>query len=224
ALKVLGEERCTRIADLLAVADGDVALIVSDKLAVCRAALGTLRVHVAHERGLVEKDAWRLVWIEDFPLVEWDEDAGRWFACHHPFTAPHWDHLERLQSDPGAVRAQAYDLVLNGTEIGGGSIRIHQRDVQERVFAALDIGEEEAESKFGFLLRGLQAGAPPHGGIAMGFDRICAMLSGVDSIRDVIAFPKTTRANCLLTGSPAQVDEAQLAELGIALRVDPETS
>lgn len=224
ALKVLGEERCRQIAQVLGVEDGDAALVVADRLTVCRSALGTLRSHVAHERDLVDHDAWKLVWIEDFPLMEWDEDAGRWFACHHPFTAPHRKHLELLKTDPGAVRAQAYDLVLNGTEIGGGSIRIHQRDVQERVFAALDIGAEEAEVKFGFLLRGLQAGAPPHGGIAMGFDRICAMLSRVDSIRDVIAFPKTTRANCLLTGSPAEVDEGQLRELGIALREQPDPS
>jgi len=144
-----------------------------------------------------------------------DEEGGRWQACHHPFTAPRWEELDRLESDPGGVRAQAYDLVLNGTEIGGGSIRIHRRDVQDQVFRALGIDSEEANHKFGFLLGALDAGAPPHGGIALGFDRICAMLTGSDSIRDVIAFPKSTSASCLMTGAPASVDSQQLGELGI---------
>jgi aspartyl-tRNA synthetase len=135
---------------------------------------------------------------------------------HHPFTAPRWSEVGLLEEDPGAVRSQAYDLVLNGTEIAGGSIRIHRRDVQDRIFRALGIGEREAEIKFGFLRRALEAGAPPHGGIALGFDRICAMLCGADSIRDVIAFPKTTSASCLMTGSPAEVDARQLEELHLA--------
>jgi aspartyl-tRNA synthetase len=181
--------------------------------------LGALRLRVAAERGLVPAGRWNLLWVERFPLFEWDEEAGRWNALHHPFTSPRWDHIDRLADRPGEVEAQAYDLVLNGTEIAGGSIRIHRRDVQQRVFDAIGIGPAEAEQKFGFLLHALEAGAPPHGGIAFGFDRICAMLTGADSIRDVIAFPKTTKAACLMTGAPAEVDPAQLAQLGIA--IDP---
>ena len=163
-------------------------------------------------------DQWNLLWVEEFPLVHSDPDQGRWVSYHHPFTAPRPDQLELLESRPGEVKSQAYDLVLNGTEIGGGSTRIHRRDVQQRVFQMMDIDEEEARSKFGFLLRALESGAPPHGGIALGFDRIAAMLSGADSIREVIAFPKTTRASCLMTHSPAPVDDTQLEELGLARR------
>ena len=219
ARKVLGEERCRGLAAAVGAAEGDVALLVADDRTVCNRALGDLRLRVGAERGLIPEGRWELLWIEEFPLVEWDEGEQRWFACHHPFTAPRWDQVEALDEDPGTVRAQAYDLVLNGTEIGGGSIRIHRRDVQERVFRALRIGDEEAQAKFGFLLRALEAGAPPHGGIAMGFDRICAMLSGEGSIRDVIAFPKTTRAACLMTDAPAAVDPRQLDEL--KLTCDP---
>jgi aspartyl-tRNA synthetase len=150
--------------------------------------------------------------------VQWDADEERWVSYHHPFTAPRWDQVDLLGDRTGEIRAQAYDLVLNGTEIAGGSIRIHRRDVQQRVFEALGIGEEEARRKFGFLLSALEAGAPPHGGIALGFDRICAMLTEVESIREVIAFPKSTRAACLMTRAPAAVDDRQLAELGLARR------
>ncbi len=190
---------------------------MADARAVVDRALGTLRNHVAAERGLIPEGGWELRWVERFPLLEWDAAEKRFFACHHPFTAPRWDELDLLESDPGSVHAQAYDLVLNGTEIGGGSIRIHRRDVQERVFRALGIEAEEAQAKFGFLLRALESGAPPHGGIALGFDRICAMLRGAESIRDVIAFPKTTSASDLMTESPSAVDAAQLTELGLRL-------
>ncbi|MDX1389642.1 MAG: aspartate--tRNA ligase, partial [Acidobacteriota bacterium] len=217
ALKVLGEETTRAIASALGARHGDAVLLVADTEATCQRVLGALRLLIAKDEGLIPEDRWNLLWIEEFPLFEWDEAEGRWFAIHHPFTAPQWGQMDLLESEPGSVRAQAYDLVLNGTEIGGGSIRIHRRDVQERVFKALAIAPEEAEAKFGFLLRGLAAGAPPHGGIALGFDRICAMLTGSASIRDVIAFPKTTSASCLLTGSPAAVDEAQLAELKLKL-------
>ncbi len=218
ALKALGEERCARIARAVGAAAGDAALVIADRREVANAALGALRLHIGAERQLVPAGVWNLTWVEDFPLFEWDAALGRWFACHHPFTAPRWEEVDLLASEPGRVRAQAYDLVLNGVEIGGGSIRIHRRDVQEKVFSTLSIGEEEALEKFGFLLRALESGAPPHGGIALGFDRISAMLSGADSIREVIAFPKTTSAACLMTGAPSEVDAKQLAELGLALR------
>lgn len=220
ALKVLGPERCQQLARAVGATPGDAALLVSDAVEVASRVLGTLRLQLAQELDLIPKDAWDLLWIEEFPLVQWDNEERRWIACHHPFTAPRWDEIDLLAEDPGRVRAQAYDLVLNGTEIAGGSIRIHRRDVQERVFRALAIGEEEAQAKFGFLLRALQAGAPPHGGIALGFDRVCAMLAGADSIREVIAFPKTTSASCLMTASPAAVDERQLRELRLALSTD----
>jgi aspartyl-tRNA synthetase len=218
ALKLLGEHRCRDIAESLGAGEGDLALLVADNREVCNEALGQLRLELARELGLIPEDRWNLLWVEAFPLVQWDGKEQRWVACHHPFTAPRWDELDRLEQQPGSVKAQAYDLVLNGSEIGGGSIRIHRRDVQERVFRALRIDEEEAAAKFGFLLRALEVGAPPHGGIALGFDRICAMLCGAESIREVIAFPKTTSASCLMTGSPAEVDSRQLEELHLKLR------
>jgi aspartyl-tRNA synthetase len=222
ALKLLGEARCREIAEAVGAGPGDAALVVADTREACDRALGTLRLKIAAELGLVPKDRWNLVWIERFPLFMRDAEEGRWMAMHHPFTAPCWEDLDKLDTDPAAVFAQAYDLVLNGTEIGGGSIRIHRSDIQERVFRALAIGTEEAQAKFGFLLRALQSGAPPHGGIALGFDRICAMLVGADSIRDVIAFPKTTSASDLMCEAPAEVDEKQLRDLRLALLVKSE--
>jgi aspartyl-tRNA synthetase len=218
ALKALGEEKARAAAAAVGASPGDAALFVADGREVCDRALGVLRLRIAAELQLVPANRWDLLWIEGFPLLQWDADARRFAACHHPFTAPRWEDLDRLESDPASVRAQAYDLVLNGTEIGGGSIRIHGREIQERVFRALSISPEEAGARFGFLLRALESGAPPHGGIAFGFDRICAMLAGMESIRDVIAFPKTTSASCLMTSSPAPVDPGQLRDLH--LRVD----
>ncbi len=217
ALKQLGEEKCRAIAAGVGAKDGDAALLVADSVEACARALDTLRLRIAKERDLVPKDRWDLLWVEAFPLMQWDEGDKRWVSNHHPFTAPRWEDLDRLASDPGSVRAQAYDLVLNGTEIGGGSIRIHRRDVQQQIFAALALTPEEADEKFGFLLRALESGAPPHGGIALGFDRICALLCGSDSIRDVIAFPKTTSASCLMTDSPAEVDARQLRDLHVSV-------
>jgi aspartyl-tRNA synthetase len=215
ALKVLGEDRCRTLAAGVGAVAGDAVLVVADSKDVCDRALGSLRAKVASERGLIPEGKWNLLWIEAFPLCHWDETEKRWVSYHHPFTAPRWDELDGVAGAPGDVRSQAYDIVLNGTEIGGGSIRIHRRDVQAQVFDALGIGEEEADEKFGFLLRALDAGAPPHGGIALGFDRICAMLSGADSIREVIAFPKTTSASDLMTDSPAPVEQKQLDELAL---------
>jgi len=217
ALKALGRERCLRIAETVGAGEGDLALLVADRRETTDRVLGALRGKLAAELALIPRDRWDLFWVEDFPLLDWDPAEKRWVAIHHPFTAPCWDEVDLLESRPGEVRSQAYDLVLNGTEIAGGSIRIHRRDIQQRVFRALGIGDEEARSRFGFLLRGLETGAPPHGGIAVGFDRVCAMLAGVESIRDVIAFPKTTRAACLMTDAPASVDSGQLDELQIRL-------
>jgi aspartyl-tRNA synthetase len=222
ALKVLGEQRCRKVATALGAGPQDAALIAAGPRELCQRVLGMLRPRIAASEGLVPENRWELLWVERFPLFEWNEDDQRWDAIHHPFTAPRWEQVPTLEDDPGAVEAQAYDLVLNGVEIGGGSIRIHRRDIQEKVFKALAMTPEEAERRFGFLLGALASGAPPHGGIALGFDRICAMLTGSESIRDVIAFPKTTRAACLMTGAPASVDEAQLREAHLAVRVEPD--
>ena len=202
--------------------DGDLLLFGADRAKVVNAALGALRVKIGHSefgraQGLFD-DAWKPLWVVDFPMFEFDDDEQRWVACHHPFTAPKDEHVDHLVSDPGRCLAKAYDMVLNGWEIGGGSVRIHRADMQRKVFAALGIDEAEARLKFGFLLDALQYGAPPHGGIAFGLDRIVTMMTGAASIRDVIAFPKTQRAQCLLTNAPSPVDERQLRELHVRLR------
>ncbi|HMW80161.1 MAG TPA: aspartate--tRNA ligase [Accumulibacter sp.] len=202
---------------------GDLIFFGADKRKVVNDALGALRVKIGHEKAFLNGQAWEPVWIVDFPMFEYDEDEKRWNACHHPFTSPKDEHLELLDSDPGKCLAKAYDLALNGSELGGGSVRIHRSSVQESVFKALGIGDEEARSKFGFLLDALKYGAPPHGGLAFGLDRIVTMMAGAESIRDVIAFPKTQRAQCLLTDAPSAVDEKQLRELHIRLRQKIET-
>ena len=199
---------------------GDVIFFGADQAKVVNDALGALRVRIGHDKGYAE-GGWRPLWVVDFPMFEWDAEGKRWAAMHHPFTSPKDGHEDRLQSDPGNALSKGYDMVLNGSEIGGGSVRIHRADVQSKVFAALGIADEEARAKFGFLLDNLQYGAPPHGGIAFGLDRIVAMMAGTDSIRDVIAFPKTQRAQCLLTHAPSPVDEKQLRELGLRLREAP---
>ncbi|MCK9463797.1 MAG: aspartate--tRNA ligase [Proteobacteria bacterium] len=210
------------LAEMLAgpggVKDGDAALIVADANGhVARTAAGRLRSHVAAARGLVAPGSFGFVWVTDFPMFERDAETGKLAATHHPFTAPRPADLDLIETDPLAMRARAYDVVVNGQEVGGGSIRIHDRGVQARIFQALGIGDEEARRKFGFLLDALSYGAPPHGGLAFGFDRLVSTLVGAESIRDVIAFPKTTRAACLMTDAPSEVDAGQLAELGISL-------
>ena len=180
--------------------------------------LGQLRIHLGDKLGLIPEGRHDFLWVVDFPMFEYDEEDGRYYSMHHPFTAPLEEDLDLLNKDPGKARARAYDMVLNGSEIGGGSIRIHQESVQRRVFELLNIGPEEAREKFGFLLDALQYGAPPHGGIAFGLDRIMMILSGAGSIRDVIPFPKTQKATCLMTDAPNPVETDQLLELGLKLR------
>ena len=202
--------------------DGDLIFFGADRAKVVNDAIGALRVKIGHsefgrENGLFE-DSWKPLWVIDFPMFEYDEEADRYVAAHHPFTSPKDGHEDLLTTDPSKALAKAYDMVLNGWEIGGGSVRIHREDVQSKVFRALKIDEQEARLKFGFLLDALQYGAPPHGGIAFGLDRIVTMMTGAESIRDVIAFPKTQRAQCLLTQAPSPVDEKQLKELHIRLR------
>jgi aspartyl-tRNA synthetase len=201
----------------LGLGDGDIAVLAAGSAAVVAPALGTLRLDLARQRGLVPGGRREFLWVHEFPLLEWSAEERRWFAMHHPFTSPDPRDLDRLEDDPGAVRARAYDVVLNGTELGGGSIRIHDPLVQERVFRALGIGSEEARSRFGFLLDALRVGAPPHGGIALGLDRLVMLMIGASSLRDVIAFPKTASASDLMTDAPSVVDERQLRELGIAV-------
>jgi aspartyl-tRNA synthetase len=221
-VKNLHDAALAAILERTGAQDGDLVFFGADRAKVVADALGALRVKIGHSefgrRAGLFTEAWKPLWVLDFPMFEWDDEEKRWNAMHHPFTAPSDGHEDLLGSDPGRARAKAHDMVLNGWEIGGGSVRIHRQDVQQKVFRALNIGEEEARAKFGFLLDALQYGAPPHGGIAFGLDRIVTMMAGAESIRDVIAFPKTQRAQCLLTHAPNGVDEKQLRELHIRVR------
>ena len=221
-VKNLHDAAIAEILKRCGVQNGDIIFFGADKAKVVNDSIGALRLKVGHSEfgkktGLFTK-GWKPLWVVDFPMFEHDEENNRWSAVHHPFTAPKDGHEDWMDTDPGRCIAKAYDMVLNGWELGGGSVRIHRADVQSKVFTALKIGSEEAQEKFGFLLDALQYGAPPHGGLAFGLDRIVTMMTGAESIRDVIAFPKTQRAQCLLTHAPSPVDEKQLRELHIRLR------
>jgi len=220
-LKFLPDEAVQGILERTGAQTGDLVFFGADKARVVNEALGALRVKVGEDLGLTEA-GWRPLWVVDFPMFEWDEGEDRWMALHHPFTAPTAESVERLEHDPAGCLSRAYDMVLNGSEIGGGSIRIHRPEVQSRVFRLLGIDEAEAEEKFGFLLTALKYGCPPHGGMAFGLDRLVMLMSGARTIRDVMAFPKTQTAACLLTGAPSAVAPAQLRELHVRLRTTEE--
>ena len=213
--KFYTQEDLSQVATEFGASAGDLLLILAGEARATRSALNVLRLHMGDELGLRKKDEFKPLWVVDFPLLEWDEEEKRYFAMHHPFTSPNPEDLDLLESDPGAIRANAYDMVINGVEIGGGSIRIHDSELQQKVFRALGFSDEEAKTQFGFLMEAFQYGAPPHGGIAFGFDRLCAVFSGQESIRDFIAFPKNTSGRDVMIDSPSHISDQQLKELSI---------
>ncbi len=216
--KFYSQEDLKEWANKMNAETGDLLLVLSGDIDHTRKAMNELRLHMGNELGLRNKDDYKLLWVVDFPLLEWDEDSQRYHAMHHPFTSPIPEDLDKLENTPGDVKANAYDLVVNGVELGGGSIRIHDKTVQQRMFKALGFTEEEAQAQFGFLLEAFEYGAPPHGGIAFGFDRLCALFGGSDSIRDYIAFPKNNSGRDVMIDSPSKIDQAQLDELNLSLK------
>lgn len=218
-VKFVSEEEQKGIMAALSVEVGDLLLFVADKKNIVADALGALRLKLGKELGLIDQSKFNFLWITDWPLLEYDEEEGRYYAAHHPFTMPFREDLELLDSDPSQVRAQAYDLVLNGYELGGGSLRIFERSVQEKMFSVLGFSKEEANEQFGFLMEAFEYGTPPHGGLALGLDRLVMLLAGRTNLRDTIAFPKTASASCLLTNAPGEVSEAQLNDLHLSLKV-----
>ncbi|WP_417609436.1 aspartate--tRNA ligase [Owenweeksia hongkongensis] len=217
--KFYGPEQLEKWATAFGAKPGDLMLILAGPADKTRKALNDLRLHIAEEEGLRDPKVFAPLWVLDFPLLEWDEDTQRWYAMHHPFTAPYPKDLPLLETDPAAVRANAYDLVLNGNEIGGGSIRIHNKELQNKMFKFLGFSDEEAKAQFGFLMDAFEYGAPPHGGIAFGFDRLTAILGGKETIRDFIAFPKNNAGRDLMIDAPAALDQSQLAELSLDIRI-----
>ncbi|MGG3450898.1 aspartate--tRNA ligase [Domibacillus aminovorans] len=217
-IKFFTEEEQAKMLETAGAKTGDLIMFVADKKQIVADALGALRLKLGKELGMIDESKYNFLWVTDWPLLEYDEEEGRYYAAHHPFTMPAREDLDKLESDPGAVHAQAYDIVLNGYELGGGSIRIFERDIQEKMFKLLGFTEEQAKEQFGFLLDAFEYGTPPHGGIALGLDRMVMLLAGRTNLRDTIAFPKTASASCVLTNAPGEVSEAQLEELHLRVR------
>ncbi|MHC5161990.1 MAG: amino acid--tRNA ligase-related protein, partial [Planctomycetota bacterium] len=216
--KFFNDDQLAQLVERFDANEGDLLLFVADKAETVNKALAPLRVRLGRELELFDPNDYKFVWVVDFPLMEWNEDNKRFDSLHHPFTCPIEEDMDKLETDPGNIRSQAYDLVVNGSEVGGGSVRIHNPQVQAKVFELLNISKEQAKDRFGFFLKALEYGAPPHGGIAFGLDRLTMLLTGTENIRDVIAFPKTQRGQCLMTDAPSDVDQNQLEELNLRVQ------